>query len=312
MATQPNAPSETLLRAYMRAPALAAPTTLLAVAMLGGMAVTWYLALTGQISYWAGALINGLLSYGLFSPIHDGAHRAISRIGWLNESIADVSLLFLFPYAPMVALRWLHNQHHIHANGIEDPDRFEHDAPEWQAPIRWAFFDAYYIYYFFTRGQHLVKKHKNGLIAYYAGLVLVVGFLIWQGLGYELFMLWFIPTRISLFLIAVVFVILPHHPAVVSHQEDPYLATTMRMGWEWLLTPLLVYQNYHLIHHLYPTVPFYKMHKVWYLRYDEHAKHNVSYQKAFALEPENMDLHRQFHAKGGVSGSRSMATPSRA
>ncbi len=107
MAMQPNAPSETLLRDYMRAPKLAVPTALLAIFMLGGMALVWYLCLTGRMSFWAGALVNGLLSYGLFSPIHDGAHRAISRIGWLNEAIADVSLLFLFPYAPMVALRWL-------------------------------------------------------------------------------------------------------------------------------------------------------------------------------------------------------------
>lgn len=299
MATQADTPSETLLRAYTRAPTLAVPTTLLAVVMLGGMAGTWYLALTGQISYWAGALINGLLSYGLFSPIHDGAHRAISKIGWINETIADVSLLFLFPYAPMTALRWLHNQHHIHANGAEDPDRFEHDGRGWQMPLRWALFDAYYIYYFFTRGQHLVRKHKKGLIAFYTSLALAVGTLIFLGLGYELLMLWFIPTRIALFLIAVVFVILPHHPAVVSHQEDPYLATTMRMGWEWLLTPLLVYQNYHLMHHLYPTVPFYKMHKVWHLRHGEHTRHHVSYQKAFALAPDNIELHRQFHAQSG-------------
>jgi fatty acid desaturase len=81
----------------------------------------------------------------------------------------------------------------------------------------------------------------------------------------------------------------------------------MRMGWEWLLTPLLVYQNYHLIHHLYPTVPFYKMHKVWYLRYDEHAKHNVSYQTAFALEPDNIDVHRQFHAHAGQPGQTVVA-----
>ena len=309
MAMPPNAPSETLLRDYMRAPTLAVPTALLAIFMLGGMALVWYLCLTGRISFWAGALVNGLLSYGLFSPIHDGAHRAISRIGWLNEAIADVSLLFLFPYAPMVALRWLHNQHHIHANGAQDPDRFEHDGPGWQAPLRWALFDAWYIYYFFTRGQHLVKKHKKSLIAFYTSLVLVVGFLLYQGLGYELFMLWFIPVRIALFLIALVFVILPHHPAVVSHQENPYLATTMRMGWEWLLTPLLVYQNYHLIHHLYPTVPFYKMHKVWYLRYDEHARHDVSYQTAFALEPQNIELHRQFHAQSRSAGNGTMATP---
>lgn len=41
-----------------------------------------------------------------------------------------------------------------------------------------------------------------------------------------------------------------------------FMATTMRMGWEWLPTPLLVYRNDHLIHHLSPTVPFYKMHDV--------------------------------------------------
>jgi hypothetical protein len=54
------------------------------------------------------------------------------------------------------------------------------------------------------------------------------------------------------------------------------------------------------------------MHKVWYLRYDEHARHNVSYQKAFALEPENIELHRQFHAKTAGIGGDSMATPSSA
>ena len=75
---------------------------------------------------------------------------------------------------------------------------------------------------------------------------------------------------------------------------DAYLATTMRIGWEWLLTPLLVYHNYHLIHHLYPTVPFYKMHDVWHLKYDELTQGNVSYQSAFGMEPDNIQLHRDY------------------
>lgn len=53
MAMQPNAPSETLLRDYMRAPKLAVPTALLAIFMLGGMALVWYLCLTGRMSFWA-------------------------------------------------------------------------------------------------------------------------------------------------------------------------------------------------------------------------------------------------------------------
>jgi hypothetical protein len=54
-------------------------------------------------------------------------------------------------------------------------------------------------------------------------------------------------------------------------------------------------------------VPFYKMHRVWYLRYDEHVRHNVSYQTAFALEPQNIELHHKFHATTGVTGNGSAA-----
>ena len=82
-----------------------------------------------------------------------------------------------------------------------------------------------------------------------------------------------------------------NYPDVVTHQEDPFLASTMRMGWEWLLTPLLVCQNYHLIHHLYPTVPFYKIHDAWYLKYDGLSTGNISYLGAFGLTPENIALH---------------------
>jgi fatty acid desaturase len=73
------------------------------------------------------------------------------------------------------------------------------------------------------------------------------------------------------------------------------MASTMRMGWEWLLTPLLVYHNYHLIHHLYPTVPFYKMHKVWYLKYDELNANNISIQSAFGMAAANIEQHLQYH-----------------
>lgn len=102
-------------------------------------------------------------------------------------------------------------------------------------------------------------------------------------------------------MIAVVFVILPHAPNKVGQEEDKYMATTMRMGWEWLLTPLLVYQNYHLIHHLYPEIPFYKMHKAWYLKYDEINAHNVSFQTAFGVAPANLESHLNFdHSKHTV------------
>ena len=52
-------------------------------------------------------------------------------------------------------------------------------------------------------------------------------------------------------------------------------------GWEWLLTPLMMYQNYHLVHHLYPTVPFYRYKKAWLAREQFHESHHPAKVRAF-------------------------------
>ncbi|WP_139361018.1 2Fe-2S iron-sulfur cluster-binding protein, partial [Mycobacterium sp. D16R24] len=44
---------------------------------------------------------------------------------------------------------------------------------------------------------------------------------------------------------------------------DKYRATRIRVGGEKLLTPLFLYQNYHLVHHLHPSVPFYRYIRAW-------------------------------------------------
>lgn len=291
---QAKHPSRELFKSYKNSPSLAGPTTVLLVLVVGSLIASWYHALAGSMPLWLACIANGVLTYLLFSVVHDASHRAISSNKWINEGMGTVGLLFMFPYAPMPVLRWLHMQHHRFTNAANDPDNFTHNGSRWLAPLRWSFFDAYYIYYFFKYGGKFVTKHAV-IFAIYLGVVIpAVAAIIYFGYGFELLVLWFIPTRIALFLIDIVFVVLPHHPAMVTQQENPYLATTMRMGWEWLLTPLMAYQNYHLIHHLYPTIPFYKMHRAWYLKYDELNRQNLSVQSAFGMEPENMQAHREF------------------
>lgn len=283
--------SDELFEQLCKAPLLALPTAVLFLITMGGIASTWYLALNDVIPLWVGAIANGLITYLLFSVIHDASHKSLSNIPWINETIGAIGLFFLFPYAPMVLLRWVHNKHHSHTNGAKDPDRFEHESPWWQIPLRWTLFDAAYIWYFIKNGQNVRKKHGTELILFYSFLGLLFVAAVYFGFGWQLFMLWFVPSRITLFILAVVFVILPHHPALVEQEEDPYMATTMRFGWEWLLNPLLVYQNYHLIHHLYPEIPFYRMHKAYYLKYDEINAHGIPRQTAFGLKPENYEEH---------------------
>ena len=287
--------SDALLKETLRSPKIAMPTVLLGIGLLAATAITWYYALLGILPIGVGCVINGVLAYGLFSVAHDGTHRAISSTSWVNELAGGIGLFFLFPYAPMPVARWIHMQHHRFTNAETDPDRFTHDSPVWQIPIRWSNFDLYYLVYFAKHGGKVRDKHLPLVLGYVIAVAAIVAIASVLGYGYEIVMLWLLPTRIALFLVSLAFVFLPHYPGIVLQDEDPFMASTMRMGWEWLLTPLLVYQNYHLIHHLYPTVPFYKMHDVWYLKYDELSTGNISYQTAFGMAPENMASHVNFY-----------------
>ena len=129
------------------------------------------------------------------------------------------------------------------------------------------------------------KRHGRALITSALCFAATIGVLTYPGFGMEVLLLWLLASRIGLALIALVLVFLPHYPADISYEQDEYQAATIRKGWEWLLTPLFVYQNYHLIHHLYPNAPFCNYMKIWHLKYDELTAHHPAVQTAFGLNP---------------------------
>ena len=83
------------------------------------------------------------------------------------------------------------------------------------------------------------------------------------GHGYELLWGYVVPQRIGIVILAWWFDYLPHNGLEATQREDKYRATRVRVGGEALLTPLFVYQNYHLVHHLHPSVPFYRYVRAW-------------------------------------------------
>ena len=86
--------------------------------------------------------------------------------------------------------------------------------------------------------------------------------------------LWFIPSRGMVWLVCFVFMYLPHVPHVYTHRENPCQATLMLEGWNKVMSVLMMYQNYHLAHHLYPTVLFYRYKKAWDARKAFHEAHH--------------------------------------
>ena len=83
-------------------------------------------------------------------------------------------------------------------------------------------------------------------------------------LCYALFVGWFVPARLALTALAATFSWLPHQPHSAT---DPYHATTVRSS-PWL-TWVLLGQNFHLVHHLDPSIPFYKLERKWRENHDE-------------------------------------------
>ncbi len=75
-----------------------------------------------------------------------------------------------------------------------------------------------------------------------------------------------LPARLAILLLAFSFDDLPHRPHRVTAAEDRFRAT--RLVDSRVLEVLLVAQNYHLIHHLYPAVPFYRYRQVWVAQQD--------------------------------------------
>jgi fatty acid desaturase len=94
-------------------------------------------------------------------------------------------------------------------------------------------------------------------------LLAVVVAAVATGHAWELLVLLLFPSRLAVLYLAWAFDYLPHHHLHHTPSQDKLKATRNRVGLERLLTPLLLYQNYHLVHHLHPVIPFYRYISVW-------------------------------------------------
>ena len=266
-------------------PVIAWPTVLLFIGCIQAFVFTTFFAVSGNLNWWYAGASNGIFLYFLFSPMHDALHGSVSSNLILNETIGRISLAAFIPAAPMEIARWIHLKHHAHTTAENDPDNFMHHGPWFILPFRWANFDFYYLKAFFESKDRHVQRHKRTVWLYLTVFITVIVLSITSGYFAEFFFLWFLPTRLALALTGYVFVFLPHYPAQISSKTDKFKATTMRIGHEWLLTPIMVFQNYHLIHHLYPSIPFYRYMKAWELKHKEIMTKNPAIQKGFRLSP---------------------------
>ncbi|XAH21521.1 fatty acid desaturase [Xylophilus sp. GW821-FHT01B05] len=272
------------LRALTLPPLLAWPTFWMWAVALVGIVLSDVLTMHGVLALSVACVLNVLFMYPLFGVIHDATHRAISSNPRLNDWIGRIGLLMIAPHGTLGMFRWAHMQHHRHTNGAKDPDEWIHGR-WWTLPLRWMSFDLGYLIFIPRKGDAIGKRQLRTTFAALAVLLAVIGVLVWMGYGMEVLLLWLIPSRVTMMLFGCVFFWLPHVKHDVSSEQNLTLATSMRLGGERWLGPLLQFHNYHLLHHLYPSAPPYNHSRIWALIEPELRQRDLAVQYGLAIHP---------------------------
>lgn len=266
------------------APAIAWPTVALWAFVLATYIGTDVLAVKGVLRLWEGMLINSIVGYFAFSVVHDSIHRAISKNERLNDFLGQTAALLGAPYVHLKLFRWAHISHHRFTSGPRDPDNALNGAA-WTLPFRWMSIDVLYLIYAIRHGDKVSRSYVQLSLGLATVTAVVFGILFAMGYGWHVVMLWFVPSRLIFMGLGFSFFWLPHVPHDTVQDDNFTRATTLRLGHEWLLSPLLQWQNYHLVHHLFPTTPFYNNGRVWTLLEQELRKKDLAIQHGFALYP---------------------------
>ena len=290
LSTSDQADDLGLFKALIKKPKIAWPTIILLVVSFVIFGLSTLAYVEGVLPLVWAIIINAIAAYLSFTPAHDASHGSVSSSRELNDWVGRIATMLQSPVPFFRAFRYLHMQHHRFTNDrAKDPDVYVGSGPGWLLPLKWATLDLNYLYWY-LRPSVFMQRPKSEriemLLALFFGAVVFVTATLSGWLNYYL-LLFIVPNRITAVFLAITFDFLPHYPHQAQAKDEPFQCTSNRIGMEWLLTPVLLSQNYHLVHHLYPTVPFYRYLKIWNARKNYHQSKNPATTDTFALSATN-------------------------
>jgi fatty acid desaturase len=207
---------------------------------------------------------------------HDASHYRYLPTRWQNDLFANLFLMWPM-FASVEGFRKFHGTHHQYTNLPADGNRhiwYTHDAagelePGWKFPktraglalvlLRRAFFFTG-IFWIFRGlvGSFLIPSPHWMLAAKLAFYASVAGGLTFFGAWYAFLLYWLVPY--CTWHIAVQYVrLICEHSAVESDEEEYAITRTTVPTWLESIFVLPRNVGYHLEHHWYPSVPFYRL-----------------------------------------------------
>ncbi len=219
------------------------------VAAVGLLATGW---IRGAIP--TGLAVAGLaLSYyAAFTVLHESMHGLAHRNRQVNAWLGRVAGFALMLPSPL--FRAAHLAHHTHTNDPErDPDIMVAHRPAWLAPLWFLWTPVHYRVIVYGGG--LLRNRAARWEAWLTDAAIVAGLsaAVMLGWGAPVLYLWVAPAALAILWLALAFDLLPHRPHT---SRERYYDTRAYPGR--LLNAVLLGQNYHLVHHLWTTIPWYR------------------------------------------------------
>lgn len=210
----------------------------------------------GLVPTWVAAPVAFVAAYVTFTPVHEAAHGNIggTKRPWLDAVVGWASALPLL--APFPAFKTLHLRHHAKTNHPE------HDPDFWVAGTGWrvvarclSLVPHYYVTYLgpLARSSRTAARTRPVAVAFLVVQGLALVGLTLAGFGSTVAFVLVVPSWLAVAVLGFCFDWLPHHPHGVQGRYLDTRAMPSRV-----LEVLLLGQNLHLIHHLWPSVPFYR------------------------------------------------------
>jgi fatty acid desaturase len=212
----------------------------------------------------------GARQHALLILMHDGVHYRLFRGRRLNDWTAEIVLAWPNLISAR-AYRRNHFAHHRYLNTGQDPDwaRRQGDST-WVFPKHWARLGLLMLrdlsglgaIYYLRLALMLLSKDtgvsRGFLIARYGFYAVVIATLAWFGALHLLLMYWFVPLFTWM---TVIFRIrsIAEHSAIEgrAHAYAQTRSTRATLLEHVFVAPKNV--NYHIEHHFYPSVPFYRL-----------------------------------------------------
>jgi fatty acid desaturase len=239
-------------------------------------AITLSIYFWNPLLYVLAVMFIGARQHALLILGHDASHYRTLRTRWQNDLFANFFMMWP-TFASVEGFRKFHGTHHQYTSLPDDGNRhiwYTHDAagelaPDWQFPKtraglvlvllrRAAFLTGLFWIVRGLVGSTLIPSPgwmRAARFGFYASLIVVLSlFGLWSA-----FLLYWIVPFCTWHIAAQYIRLICEHSAVESDEEEYAITRSTIPTWLERVFILPCNVGYHLEHHWYPSVPFYRL-----------------------------------------------------